>query len=135
MAHSNNSSDEPISEINIVPFVDIVLVLLIIFMVTTPLIMNPSLQIELPKGASGEKTKPSLFQVSITADKKIFFKNKSINLDNLKSLADQYLKDHPTGQAVISADQSVPHGFVVEILDNLKSVGLKKLALSMDRAG
>ena len=57
MGASFNKDDEAIADINITPFVDIILVVLIIFMVTTPIIMNPGIKIQLPKAASGEETK------------------------------------------------------------------------------
>ncbi|MFW1447688.1 ExbD/TolR family protein, partial [Vibrio parahaemolyticus] len=58
-AKLNGNNDEPISEINIVPFVDIILVVLIIFMVTAPMILNPSINVRLPKAGSGDNTAPS----------------------------------------------------------------------------
>jgi biopolymer transport protein ExbD len=59
-ASISGDDDEPISQINVTPFVDIILVVLIIFMVTTPIIMKPSINVNLPKAASGEQTSPSL---------------------------------------------------------------------------
>src|SRR5271163_3618083 len=61
-------NDEPIADINIVPFVDIILVTLIIFMVTTPFIMKPSINVNLPKAGSGDDTTPSELSLTITAD-------------------------------------------------------------------
>ena len=64
-ANLGDNNDEPIAEINIVPFVDIILVVLIIFMVTTPFIMKPSINIHLPKAASGSDTTPSQLTITI----------------------------------------------------------------------
>src|SRR3954468_5864252 len=69
-------NDEPIADINIVPFVDIILVVLIIFMVTTPFIMKPSININLPKAGSGDDTTPSELTVSISADGKVSLNGK-----------------------------------------------------------
>ncbi|MFN7728275.1 MAG: biopolymer transporter ExbD, partial [Bdellovibrio sp.] len=64
----SNDYDEAISEINVVPLVDIVLVVLIIFMVTAPMFMKPSINVTLPKAASGEASVPSQLSISITRD-------------------------------------------------------------------
>ena len=61
----SGNDDEPISEINIVPFVDIILVVLIIFMVTTPFIMKPSLNVNLPQASTGDETAPSELSISV----------------------------------------------------------------------
>jgi biopolymer transport protein ExbD len=67
-AKISGDNDDPIAEINIVPFVDIILVVLIIFMVTTPFIMKPSINIDLPKASSGEETSPSEINIAIAPD-------------------------------------------------------------------
>ena len=76
-----DSSDELQSEINVVPLVDIILVVLIIFMVTAPMIMKPSINVNLPKAASGEATVPSKLNIVIATDG-------TLNLDG-KSATDQ----------------------------------------------
>lgn len=68
MAMKNGSqNDEAIADINVVPLVDIILVVLIIFMVTAPMIMKPSINVNLPKAASGDETIPSSLSISIAA--------------------------------------------------------------------
>jgi biopolymer transport protein ExbD len=59
MAMNTSDSNEVISDINVVPLVDIILVVLIIFMVTAPMIMKPSINVNLPKAASGDKSTPT----------------------------------------------------------------------------
>ena len=72
----SGDNDEPISEINIVPFVDIILVVLIIFMVTTPFIMKPSINVNLPKAGSGEDTTPSELTITIATDGRLLLNGK-----------------------------------------------------------
>ena len=74
--------DDAIAEINIVPFVDIILVVLIIFMVTTPFIMKPSINVNLPKAASGEESSPAKLNVSITNDGQLTLNGQPTNLDD-----------------------------------------------------
>lgn len=128
----DDSSEEPISEINIVPFVDIILVVLIIFMVTTPFIMNPSLPVNLPDGSSAEKTAPSPFQIVVNKDGYMALNGKSISIEDLKLAAREFARQNPAGNAIISADQSTPHGKVMEVIDKIKLEGITKFGISMD---
>jgi len=125
--------DDPIAEINIVPFVDIILVVLIIFMITTPLIVKPSINITLPKAASGDDTTPSLLNVSIDPDGQATLNGKPVTDSDIKSLSAAALAENPEVQAIISADQGVPHGRVIAIMDAVKSAGIKRFAISIDR--
>lgn len=128
---SNSNSDEPISEINIVPFVDILLVILIIFMVTAPIAMQPSLKIQLPEASSGEKTEFTPFQIVVLSKNSITLNGNPVPFEQLKALAESYRAENPMGQAVISADQNVPHGDVIAVLDQVKLGGIQRLGLSI----
>lgn len=123
--------NELMSEINIVPFVDIILVVLIIFMVTAPIVMKPSLKIQLPEAASGEKTEYTPFQLVIASRENILLNGKQISFSAIQDLAQSFSLENPEGQAVISADEKVPHGDVIAILDKIKTGGIKKLGLSI----
>lgn len=132
MGHrSNQNGDEPISEINIVPFVDIILVILIIFMVTAPIVMQPSLKIQLPEASSGEQTEYTPFQIVVLSKDNITLNGTQVPFEQLKALSEAYRLDNPTGQAVISADQNVPHGDVISVLDQVKLGGINRLGLSI----
>lgn len=134
MASKMSSSDEqPISEINVTPFVDIILVVLIIFMVTTPIIMNPSVQINLPKAASGDETAPSQLNVSIDKSGGIFMNGKSTSLEDLGSTAKNQVGQNADLQAIVSADSDVPHGRVIEVIDTIKTNGVTKFAISISK--
>jgi len=125
--------DDPIAEINIVPFVDIILVVLIIFMVTTPLIMKPSINVNLPKAASGEETVPSQLNISISAQGIIMVNGKPANDAEVGNASVEALKKDENTQAVISADRDVTHGRVVSIIDIVKSAGIKRFAITIDK--
>ncbi len=126
-----DDDDDLISDINIVPFVDILLVILIIFMVTAPIVMRPSLKIQLPEASSGDKTEYTPFQLSVSAKDQITLNGQAIQFENLKTLAEDFIAKNPDGQAVISADEKVPHGDVIAILDQIKLGGIKRLGLSI----
>ena len=133
MAFKSDSGDEVISEINIVPMVDVILVVLIIFMVTAPMIMKPSININLPKAASGEATVPSKLNITLTADGKINLDGKLVDDSQVQAVAVEEAKKNPDIQAIISADKDVPHGRVVSVLDIVKGSGVKKFAISIDK--
>ena len=125
--------DEPISDINIVPFVDIILVVLIIFMVTTPFIMKPSIMVNLPKAGSGDDTTPSELTVTISADGSVGLNGKSTTAEAITAYAKQLAAKRPDVQAIISADKDVSHGKVVGIIDAVKNGGVKKFAITIDK--
>jgi biopolymer transport protein ExbD len=126
--------EEPISAINIVPFVDIILVVLIIFMVTTPLIMKPSINVNLPKAGSGDDTTPSELTLSISADGSVALNGKASDEATIQAFAQEMVAKRPDVQAIVSADRDVPHGRVVTIIDAVKSGGVKRFAITIDKA-
>jgi biopolymer transport protein ExbD len=133
MASKIGSDDEPISEINVVPLVDIILVVLIIFMVTAPMIMKPNINVNLPKAASGDNSTPSKLSLAITADGKVMLNGNQVDDEKIKSTAAEEFAKNPEVQAIIAADKDVPHGKVVSVLDLVKGVGIKKFAISIDK--
>jgi len=133
MAGKFDQNDDVMSEINVVPLVDIILVVLIIFMVTAPMIMKPSINVNLPKAASGDATKPSKLNITLSADGKVNLDGKIVDDTEVQRVAKEETKKNPDIQAIIAADKDVPHGRVVSILDIVKSSGVKKFAISIDK--
>lgn len=133
MAFKSDSQDEVMSEINVVPLVDVILVVLIIFMVTAPMIMKPSININLPKAGSGEATAPSKLNIVIRSDGNLSLDGQLADDQHVRNVAEQESKKNPNIQAIISADKDVPHGRVVSVLDIVKSGGVKKFAISIEK--
>lgn len=133
MAFKSDSQDDVMSEINVVPLVDVILVVLIIFMVTAPMIMKPSININLPKAGTGDATAPSKLSIVIDKDGNTLLDGKVANDEQIRSAAVGESKRNPEIQAIISADKDVPHGRVVSVLDIIKAGGVKKFAISIDR--
>ncbi|MBK8201992.1 MAG: biopolymer transporter ExbD [Bdellovibrionales bacterium] len=129
----SEDEDGTISEINIVPFVDITLVVLIIFMVTTPLIMKPSININLPKAASGSDSTPSQLSITMTKEGKTFLNGRVVVNEEISIYASNISKTEPDIQAIISADRDVSHGQVVAMIDLIKEAGVKKFAITIDK--
>jgi biopolymer transport protein ExbD len=132
-AKLGGDDDSPISEINIVPFVDIILVVLIIFMVTTPFIIKPSININLPKAASGAETAPSQLNIAIGINGETLLNGKPTSDEELSNFAKTSLAENPQVQAIISADKDVAHGRVISVIDIVKTAGIAKFAISIDK--
>jgi biopolymer transport protein ExbD len=122
-----------ISDINVVPLVDIILVVLIIFMLTAPMIMKPSIKVNLPKAASGDQTTETQLSVTIAANGSLTLNGKATDQTGISAGAVEALQKNPDVQAVIAADKDVPHGTVVQVLDLIKTVGVKRFAISIDK--
>ncbi|MDZ4678783.1 MAG: biopolymer transporter ExbD [Oligoflexia bacterium] len=129
----NNNDDNPISEINVTPLVDVTLVLLIIFMVTTPMIMKPSINVNLPKAASADQSSPGELAVTISKAGQIFANGNAVSEDGLKSETLKLVASKPEMQAMISADKETPHGVVITVIDIIKGAGVKKFAINIEK--
>jgi len=133
-AKVGNDDSSTINEINIVPLVDIILVVLIIFMVAAPLVMQPKIDISLPKSSSTDvdKTKkPMKIVVSKLGD--LFIDNKPMSIEQLKGESLTRVKENPETSAILVADKDVTLAMVTEIIDTVKSQGLKKVAFSIQK--
>lgn len=126
-------NNEAIADINVVPLVDIILVVLIIFMVTAPMFIKPTINVNLPKAASGDQTAPSKLNIALTADGRINLNGTFVDEATVKQKAMDEVAKNADIQAIISADKDVPHGKVVALLDIVKSSGVKKFAISIDK--
>jgi biopolymer transport protein ExbD len=132
---SSNTEDDSglISSINVTPFVDVVLVLLVIFMVTAPLLMQDSIGIHLPKAASSDKSISSKIGVAVTRQGQILLNGELASLDAVASRVRQALQADPDTQALISADGDARHADVVRAIDLIKSAGMNRFAIQIER--
>ena len=114
------------SEINVPPFVDVMLVLLIIFMVTAPLLQQ-GLDIDLPK-ASGKSLPPEeRLTITIKKDGSIYLNDRSLDLNELRIKLKALSAQSPT--VFLKADKDVPYGLVVEVMGEIKEAGIEKLGM------
>ncbi len=128
------SSDDPIAEINIVPFVDIILVVLIIFMVTAPLVMKPAIDVSLPQASSGEvKETEKNLDVIIAPTGELYVNGKPTDLDGLKAEATNVAMKSVDSGAILNADKSVTLEKLTEVIDTIKLAGVKKVAFSIQK--
>jgi biopolymer transport protein ExbD len=137
-----DEADAVFADINITPLTDIFLVLLIIFMVTSSVIVNQGqgaakagLKVNLPKGSAADVTPATTdLSVAVLADGRLVLAGDVVTQDELKkALVDAQTKN-PSTLVVIQADEGVPHGKVVEVMEMAKGAGLSQLAIGVREA-
>ena len=132
--------DGGLNAINVVPLVDVMLVLLIIFMVSTEFVQDelrnripPNIPVELPKAASAEETDPSLLSLVLNKDGDLFLNGEESSLIEVRVYVDKMKGEGAKMQAVIAADERVSHGAVVEVIDAVRLWGIDDFAINTKR--
>ncbi len=133
MMQTNNSNrlTSNLSEINVTPLVDVMLVLLIIFMVTAPM-MQSGIEVNLP--AAETRTNPSSggLVLTITKDRYIYMENQIINLFLLESRIKSYFVGKDKKVVFLKGDKDVPYGYMIDVMDILKKAGIQNVGLIVD---
>lgn len=124
-----NGNSRLVSTINVTPLVDVMLVLLIIFMVTSPM-MTQGIDVNLPETKTA-LAKSSEDPVSLTVDKsgQIYVDDKKLEKSNLKVFLENLFKYRKNKEVIVRADRSVPYGSVIELLDMLRDIGITKIGM------
>lgn len=125
---------EGINDINITPFVDVVLVLLVIFMVTAPMMMKDILGLKLPKASSSDEQSFSTLAVAITKNGQFLLNGELITPETLREKCLAASQKNPDVQAIISADIQALHGDVVKAIDLIKSAGIAQFAIQVEKS-
>ena len=124
---SNRDSKGPLSEINIIPLVDVMLVLLIIFMITAPM-MQHGMNIDIPKVTTKPlptKDEPQI--LNITKDQRLILNEKKLVVKDLKAAIQLLFSNKPTKEIYLRADKEVPYGFVVSCMGLIREAGVEKI--------
>jgi len=125
----NTNNREPVSDINVTPLVDVMLVLLIIFMVTAPM-MTQGLDVNLPQTTAGPlEAKKTPVIISISTQGEIYINARPGSLDTLADDIAEAEKLHGPGPVYLKADRTVPYGMVVQVMGRLKAAGIEKLGM------
>jgi biopolymer transport protein ExbD len=129
---SSQANDDGITGINVTPLVDITLVLLIIFMVTTKIVLNQTVPLDLPKAATGTSDVQTVFSIVLATDGRVLVDSNEVpNDEAILGLSRNALVAHPDLRVVIKADAAVTHGRVIHVLDLLKQAHVSKIAFGV----
>jgi biopolymer transport protein TolR len=125
---NNGRTQTALADINITPLVDVVLVLLIIFMVTAP-ILQSGIEVNVPKTRTVKEITEERTVITINKDQRVFLGNDAININQIAATLRQKIRD-PRGQSVfIRADENVPFGAFATVMDAVKQSGITNVSI------
>jgi biopolymer transport protein TolR len=129
MAFEPGQRGSLVSQINVTPLVDVMLVLLIIFMVTAPIIQQ-GVQVNLPKvKAAALPGKEEQFVISITREDQVYLNDTRISLPDLAKRLAAIGRERPDRQVFVRADEQVPYGMVVRTMTAIKAAGIENVGM------
>ena len=124
-----------VADINITPFTDVVLVLLIIFMITTPMLSQNSLKINLPKAQSVQSDQENKnIEICIDKDGLIYLDGTQLHSSYLEEAVKNTLQKYPERAVVIKGDKDIKYDLVIQVMDKAKSAGATKFALALEKS-
>jgi biopolymer transport protein TolR len=128
--NGNGSKGSLVSEINVTPFVDVMLVLLIIFMVTAPM-MTQGIDVNLPQSsAPAIHSEEERLMVTVDKDRKVFINEYAVDLDALGPKLNAIYQNQQHRQGVfLRADESIPYGFVVQVMGLIRESGIEQIGM------
>ncbi len=127
--NTRGNNNQLMSEINVTPFVDVMLVLLIIFMVAAPMMIQ-GVDVNLPKTeAKNIKTSDEPLMLTINREKEIFLEDHKISLEGLEMKIQKIFENRRSKEVLLRADKDVPYGFVIKVIAGVKKAGIEKLGM------
>lgn len=129
------SKRKVVADINITPFTDVVLVLLIIFMITTPMLTQHSLKINLPKAQNTEQSQETKnIEITIDKDGLMYLDGLQLHSKYLEEAVKGALLKNPQRAVIIKGDRDIKYNLVIQVVDIAKKAGATKFALALDKA-
>ena len=125
---SNGRTQTALADINITPLVDVVLVLLIIFMVTAP-ILQSGIEVNVPKTRTVKEITEERMVISIDKQQRVFLGNDSININEIGAKLQQKVRDPSRQFIFVRADEDVPFGAFATVMDAVKSSGITNVSI------
>jgi len=119
------------AEINITPFTDVVLVLLIIFMIATPFIYQASMTVELPRSSKSDELSKDIL-VTITARGEVYLHDTKLDLDTLRYRITSMVKNEPGVSVIVYGDKNVRYDSVIQVMDVLRQSGVRNPGLGIE---
>jgi biopolymer transport protein TolR len=129
-----NPASQPMSEINMTPLIDVMLVLLVIFIIAAPL-MTSSLKLDLPKTeAAAASDAPAFIAVALNAEGQLFLGELKATDADITAAARTAARRNPATEVQLRADRSVPYGRVAELIGQLQAAGLSRIGFVTEAA-
>ena len=125
---SNGRTQSSIADINVTPLVDVVLVLLIIFMVTAP-VLQSGIEVNVPKTRTVKEVTEERLVISINKQQRVFLGNDAININDIKTKLRQKIRDPQHQSIYIRADEDVPFGAFATVMDAIKGAGITNVSI------
>lgn len=126
-------ADGPITGINVTPLVDIVLVVLIIFMATAPMISRRAVKVDVPRVARHERMATEALAVALDGARRLTLSGKTVTREELASFLAAAVRSRPDQAVTLSADKTLPYGEVAALLDDVRGAGVRKVGLEVVR--
>ncbi|MDR2772697.1 MAG: biopolymer transporter ExbD [Elusimicrobiota bacterium] len=120
------------SEINITPFTDVVLVLLIIFMITTPMLLQPGIKVNLPSTQTQEDMDETNIEVLITKNGGVLINGTQIHPSNISATIQNLVAKYPNKPVIVKGDKDVRYDDVIHFMDLARQAGASRFALAVD---
>jgi len=129
LAIGGNNNKRFMSDINVTPLVDVMLVLLIIFMVTAPMMIQ-GVEVNLPKTTTKSiKSPEDPLILTVTKKGELFIENNRLTLETIEPKLKSILKYRRDKQVLLKADKDIPYGFVIQVISRVKRAGIDKLGM------
>ena len=127
-------ASQPMSDINMTPLIDVMLVLLVIFIITAPL-MSSSLRLDLPKTAGAKPTDaPAFVTVAVNPQGQLFWGDEAVDAEQLKAHIRESAQRNPATEVQLRADQQVPYGRIAELIGLVQEGGLARIGFVTEAA-
>lgn len=128
---SLSEGSRPITDINVTPLVDIILVVLIIFMATAPLMDKRAIRVDVPSAKHQERAGVEALLVTFDKARELRLGGKTVTREYLVRALQERLHGDPDLRVILSADKSLPYGDIVGVLDLIRGTGLRKISLEV----
>ncbi len=128
MPQLSRQTETSLSDINIVPFVDVVLVLLIIFMITAP-ILQSGIEVELPKTKTVKEITEDRLVITIDRAQRVYLGNEPVNIHQIGQLVRERMRNPQTDAVFLRCDETVPFGSFATVVDELRQSGIQNVSV------
>ena len=123
-----------LAEINITPFVDVVLVLLVIFLITAPMMLG-GIDVRVPKTETRTSRPEERLVLTVTRDRGVYLENQPISLDRLSKVLSGMVQRNPKSAVFLKADEAVAYGTVMKVMDVIKKAGIDRVGMVTEPVG